>query len=810
MNDIGINVRVNAQTDSLKQAASDFSRFQEQLSSVMGITDPEVAESYWQEYNSGLEKAVRIRDQLSMIRKRESSAGGEGDGGGAPGGRGGEAAPEGGGERGRVLPFSLRDIGRTQNLMTSLVRGGSRDAAGTGLGAADSLLGLAGSVPKLSAGLAGAIGVAMVGVGAGIVGNELSKTYEAIGPALMEATGALRLFGKTSEEQAAKFQITMNEMSSSASKYGYTLEQSLELVTGAARGGARMGTERDIADRVMNLSRRLGYSAPVQEFADLATLGSRFRQDNALEVAYGGAANTIGTPRAREQATALASMFEDALGQGIEKSFKDLGATQNWLFRVFGERAAGTGGAQIYSGLSNAVRSSTSLSNETDILKFQAARALTPGGSDLDALKTLEGGFSEDLFKQFSSLISGASDWDKTFLTSKAFGVSLTTAGQMLAAPDRAREAYEKEVGTGGGEVAGTPLVQILKSQEEIANQIRNLGVPMAGIKASVMTGASDIVKAILGDAEKKVEEVKADINTGGVSKDAGGVITGNALAAGMTGGFNMFMPGQIQDSVMAVKIHNAQRDNQEKLSKLPKKAAEQFAALETYDTQKGWSNDEYGMALDYYDQVKNYKGDMGAFTFQPPAGYGIFGPLEYSARSKKIPGQSTNERNLNGASQYMTGTRQKIAGLGEYGRSILRQYEFMDAEEGFSDTELKYMTPWLKEIDKATDARKVPFPKELGVFGQFEPYQMRMNKVGVRSGDMGKLDELNLLMSQNRDKVAKLQLSERNKIAALNPGPIFSGSEMDEMIRVLKEIAKNSSPEKMTLTINSSLFDGR
>lgn len=621
-NDIGINLRVDAQTDGLKRAASDFSEFQQKIGSVLGVTDPEKAEQFWEEYNSGLEKAVKLRDQMSMIASRESRASGGGQGPEGGGGGGGEGSRD-------VVPINTSAITRTQHMLTSMVRGGSRDAAGAALGVGQDILGLgAKAAPKLGAAAGVAVGAGMALVGAGIIGNELSKTYEAVGPALLEASAALKQFGTTVEEQSGLFQITMNNVSTSAARYGYSLEEGLALATSSARGGAGVGLAKDaynaeiqrVNNEVMRASISAGLlSSPSREFAELATLGSRYGQSNALRLAIGGANNVAGSQFAQEQATALASMFQDVLGQGIVADFDALSSTQNFLTRMFGPRAIGAGGAQIFGQLSGAVRSSTNLANETDMLKYQAARSIT-AGSPLDALKTLEGGFTPKLFEEFQRLISGASEWDKTFLTSQAFGVNLSTASQMLASPAKAGEIYESEfVGgkeKGGALISYTALVQIQAGQEKIANEIRNLGRPMSEIKSSVVNRASDVVKAIVGDPEKINTNVEYKSTFGGISKGIESVIVDNGGVAAL-GGAMQYDKNKAELVSSAMAAEDLMIKNKAKLIKLPESEQKKLAGIEMLDSTAGWSKSELDILITVLQKIAKNTTDMGKFVIE-------------------------------------------------------------------------------------------------------------------------------------------------------------------------------------------------
>lgn len=200
MSDIGINLRIDAQTDGLDRASESFKNFREQVSSILGVTDPEKVDAFWDNYNSGLDEAIEYQNKLTLIAQRKKKLDNQED----------QTDDQTDDPERKTTGGGYSAIARTQATLTGLVRGGSKDAFGTILGGAENILGSVSALPMISGAATAAIAAGMATLGAGIVGNELSKAYEAVGPALMEATAALRLFGETGKEQSAKFQI-LNE-----------------------------------------------------------------------------------------------------------------------------------------------------------------------------------------------------------------------------------------------------------------------------------------------------------------------------------------------------------------------------------------------------------------------------------------------------------------------------------------------------------------------------------------------------------------------------------------------------------------------
>lgn len=497
--EIGIGLRLDAQTDGLKRAGQDFDNFAEKMSRALGVTDPEKVEQFWNEYNSGMEKAVQMADRLSLIENRGGGQGGQGGAGGSAGGGGG------GGDGDNVVNFPGRGIFAAERTLTSAIRGGGQNAAGTMIGTAEGLLGKAmsgwaGMGVAAQAGLAG--GAALVG-GAAIT-NALSEQYEKEMAKVMSATAAIGRFGETAAEQSRLFRLTMSEMSETAKKTGHSFAVTAGLVETVSRGGGKNAMA--LTGDILSASRALGYDGPVSEFTDLATTASRFGQSDVLSLAMGGARNTVGSARTAEQAGAMLSMFEGALSEGIVKGFSELSGTQNWLYSVFGERAAGQGGAGVYSSLSGAARGATSLGSETDLMLFRAARGMgKPGESYIETMKRLEGGFSPELFDEWRQSISGASESEQVELTRQTWGVNYTTASQMLGAKS-ASEAARVYRGSTSNAMAQTAEARLGSAQEGIAQVLRDMGSLALNAKVGTLEVTDKVVSALLGSTPEELE----------------------------------------------------------------------------------------------------------------------------------------------------------------------------------------------------------------------------------------------------------------------------------------------------------------
>lgn len=522
--DIGINLRVNADTSGLRNAGDDIGKLTDGISSAISGIDPAKAEEFWAKMAAGAEKF------------RATSGGGSGSGSadGQSGGAGGDGpAPAGSGSGGRVVPFPGSDVMRLSKALRGTASGLNRDAGGAIVDAGEGIIGQLGKLwTKMPLAAKVATGVGAAGVAAGVVGNELSKTYEAVIPQVMSVTAALGRFGATADEQSKLFRSTMSDLSSDASSYGYTLQQGSAVVESLARGGVK--NARSGGASVMAFAKGYGMQNIPGELSDFYGLASRMgaNADDALGYVAGGARSTVGDGRMQEFMRATQDILEDGLSEGVIKGFGSITGTQRFLSSMFGPLGGGERGAQLYSKLSSGVRGAVGMQSETDLLLFQAARAIgSPGESTLDTQGRLEAGFSPEIFKQFKSGISGASADEQIRLIRKAFGVSIAQAKTMYGAKTDS-ELSEAVMGKfPGGAIAGTAESQITGNQEMISNGVRGVGAEALDIKNGVLSKASDLVDLLtgkktlddlLGIDAVTVESAQAIVNAQSVVIEAG------------------------------------------------------------------------------------------------------------------------------------------------------------------------------------------------------------------------------------------------------------------------------------------------
>jgi hypothetical protein len=215
----------------------------------------------------------------------------------------------------------------------------------------------------------------------------------------------------------------------------------------------------------------------------------------------------------------------------------------------------------------------------------------------------LEKGFTQPLFEEYMKLISGSSEWDRVFLTSKAFGVNLSTAKTMTDYPDLATEAYNDSVIGGGGSMKDTTIVDLLGSQEKIATHIKDVGANAIEIKEAVLTKGTKIVDAIMGTTEKRNENIRYEANFGSLNRTATGETTFAGLMDSMSG-----VPS-LESNWAKVDLLFAR--NRAKLSQIPEPEVKKLLNIEQYDKATGWSEKELSVVIKLLEQVAKYTGDM-------------------------------------------------------------------------------------------------------------------------------------------------------------------------------------------------------
>jgi hypothetical protein len=471
-----IRYHVDVDTSGMKNAANDFDSFKQKISDVMGVTDPGKVEQFWDEYNSGLENQLKTLDKIESLRAKQT--------------RNTNLSSS----DGTNWAHNIFSFGHT---VGGLAGGVTRDAAGAVVGAGGDIFS---DISKMWKDLPMPAKIAMGGAGAvigtGFAGNELSKQYENVAPQVISATAALGRFGETAKEQSENFRTTMRSITNVSAEYGYKITQGAQTIESLMRGGTQSGAATGLSEDVMRQSRSLGYASPLASLTSLSAIGSRFGlAGNLSNYALGSAGKTVGWARTDEQAQALLSMLQGNVSGGVNltnENVKTMVQAQNWLYGAFGERAAGQGGAAMYQNLSGAQAGATSLSSSGSMLLYESARK--PGENYTDTMSRLESGFSPKIFDQYRKSISGSSNTEQIELVRQAYGVNYTVARDMLSAKsaDDIAKVYKATSGP-GTEIKNTTEVDILKYQEQIAGDVRNIATGTSDVKSGVLRGVSAI-----------------------------------------------------------------------------------------------------------------------------------------------------------------------------------------------------------------------------------------------------------------------------------------------------------------------------
>ena len=846
-NDIGINFRVDAQTDGLKRASEDFAAFQSKLSAILGITDPEKAEQYWQEYNSGLEKAVDLMDQLTLIQKRQDATGGGPPGGAGPAGAGRPAGGSGRGEENVSDQASsmIRSLFAGARTTAGVMSRAGTDVAGAGMMVGESLIEKAlkgfGALP-MAAKIATGVGAGIVG--AGILGNALSNQYEKVIPDLLEVTGALKAFGATAKEQGDRFKETLNTVTESSIKYNFTFAQGAETFTQIARmsGGRNFNPEsvRQSAESVMRISRSLGYSEPIGALTELSgyALGRGYK--GAEQYAMWSAASVDATNRLEEVAGAMQSIMSNVEGTGAALSPERAASTQKYLYDVFGMRALGQGGASIFSSLSSAVRGSTGLSSETDILKFRAARELS-GGDNFEALKTLEAGFTPELFEAFKKNISGASMWDQIFLVSKAFGLNLTQSQQWLTKTPTAEEAKMMSERAGSA-INETPEAKIIGAQEKIMQEIRLVGKEAFGIKYAITLGTSEVVSAILSqDGISLAESMTPSASYVELSKDKsqeGKRFKSLILQLEMATG----TPDKLQNGEVVEKARNFLSfiNDPATLEKMRERFTEDdYNAIEKliYEDERG------DISISEMQEIQKYLNNLvsrNAPAAKPivtpapaakpivtpaPAANPIASPAPTGLAALEGPAAAIAKSSMSDAmaSEFIKaryGRDSKVLNTGAMqiayiGKALydpaMKGYFSSDALSRFAGYDKIDENLWTAgELDRLySDVFSLINPEEKTIFGNLEKKQR-----GNTRQNQSLWDAIDKLMTKDmRKKLAAYPEAKRQELYGIETGKYpgateadkaagFSAADLQEVIKVLQAIANNTAPQAVVIQI--------
>jgi hypothetical protein len=414
-----------------------------------------------------------------------------------------------------VTPHSLQ----AENLIRG-VGGSLSQMGGTGnaLPAVESGLGtLSGMISKAGpAGMAIGAGVAVLG-GATMVIDALSKQYEQFIPTLMDTTAAFGDLKTSVYDNSITFRKSLDEAAKSANKFGYSVEQGMEVSKSLAAGGLTSSTAKGLSEQQMAYARGYGIQSPTA-LSGAQILSSRYNQGNVLGMTAGGlGASGMGAGRFEEYLQAMTSTFEESLSRGVVKGFSDITSSMNF-FSKLGETWKGQLGATRINQLSGAVTQATSLQKETDVLMFRAAQSMVSErmggkGTYLDVMKEMEKGITPALFKQFGQQIStltGGNKTDMVEMMREAFGTNYTTSIDLVDSLDKLSVMTDKQINELIKEAAppsaASAEMQLLQAENSLRQNIITLGENMIETKAGIVKAAGDVI----GEIEKWIG---ADVN---------------------------------------------------------------------------------------------------------------------------------------------------------------------------------------------------------------------------------------------------------------------------------------------------------
>lgn len=528
MNRVDIGLRVNAESSGFESLNENIRETVEGFSDINGKIheSSEDLEAYNQKVAEHISGGGGLRDAPTA---GGSSGGGafpgpaSGTGNAPPGVNDGDEDDDKARERRRGGNYSGSDLLRLEKTLKGAVGGVSRDVGGAAANVAEGLAGQLGQMwNKLPAAgkVLGAGGIAATGAIA--IGNELSKQYEAVIPTVMSVTTALGRFGETAKEQSGKFRSTMSEVSDVSAKYGFTLQQGATVVENLARSGTRGDKAMHGAESVLAYSKGYGFTDAKGEFVDLYSSASRYGMsgDKALSYAAGGARRTVGQERVTEYAGAMSQMLEDGLSEGIVKGFDEITGAQNFLYSVFGERAGGQRGSDMYSNLSASVRGATGLQSETDLMLYEATKkGMKEGSTPTDVIMKMERGFDVGTFKTFLDGIRGrgANEEEQRFLVQQAYGVSMTQANDMLKANTDKDINYAYEGSAPGGAIKNTTESELTGHQESISEYMRETGAVVADAKNKILS-ATDEFGAVLTGKKSLADVMNMEVATANIN----------------------------------------------------------------------------------------------------------------------------------------------------------------------------------------------------------------------------------------------------------------------------------------------------
>lgn len=442
---IGIGVRDNASgvIPGISRAIEELAASSEKLQKATDWNAVGNQVGVLTKYREELEKVSRVQKEMEATKR-------SGGGGGGPFG-------------------ANQGFFNTPGNIVNAIGGMGRDA---GAGVAGGITTVGQGLKGLEGlgGLFGAVGMVIVGLGllAKAV-NAVAKQYEEQVPALMEYNA---LLGAVTKKDALVG--SMNRISAISAEYGYDLQTGLGVGGALLRGGGRESSVGTVLSfmRGMGLDQGLGVQAE--------TYRSRFGVAGLSGLLGGFNQTGMAAGRFGEYSQTAMSAFEAAMSRGVIRGMTDKGGileTINWMASTNNELFRGAQGQRLYQQMDTSIAGATALSSQKDAIMYRAARDVMGGrGGFLETQMELEKGLSPQMFNSIRKQImayAGSDVTTQTMLMRNAFGVSFTMAKQLLELPETT--AYEK-LSAAAPSYTGTPEMEGLRLQQQIANNVRNIG----------------------------------------------------------------------------------------------------------------------------------------------------------------------------------------------------------------------------------------------------------------------------------------------------------------------------------------------
>ncbi len=433
------------------------------------------------------------------------------------------------------------DIGRIISLARyfgNAIGSGNLGAVATGAvkegqGIVDTLKGLSGAA------LAGAGAAAALAVG--FAGNKLSEAYEKVMQPSMKLAATLNMMDGTYTGNSKAFQLALDMAGSSATKFGYSMQDGIAVMTDMGKYGMTKDQAMGSASRIFEYER--GTSADRGILSQAEGLSKRYKTGDALGYAYGGTfASGLNSGQFQEYLTATLRIFEEGLSKGVVKGFGEITRVQNFIASIAPGNPLWQGeqGYARYKTMSDATVAATGLDREYDVIAFQAADTLYKADYDkakargfkddkegnwsyykdldrdssIEPMKRLEGGITPELFREEMKTIvklGAGNDEQVVRAIMKMWNVNFTTA-ETLMRSNRGEKFADAAGIIRGAPEAQSPEMKLLAAQNDIAKSLADIGASVLPIKANIMGDVRGILNAIAGD--KLAKNSMAGMNT--------------------------------------------------------------------------------------------------------------------------------------------------------------------------------------------------------------------------------------------------------------------------------------------------------